>query len=58
MNKKKQEIYGNERINILPKVDPAFIVKGFGNCISMLMAHDTYDPNKTGKEMLENDNFF
>ena len=33
-------------------------VKGFGNCIPMLIAHDAYDPNKTGKEMLENDNFF
>ena len=33
-------------------------VKGFGNCIPMLMAHDAYDPNQTAKEMLENDNFF
>ena len=34
------------------------LVKGFGNCIPMLMAHDMYDPKKSGKEMLENDYFF
>ena len=30
-------------------------VKGFGNCIPMLTAHDAYDPNQTEKEMLEKD---
>ena len=34
------------------------LVKGFGNCIPMLMAHDMYDPKKTGKEMLEKDYLF
>ena len=33
-------------------------VKGFGNCIPLLMAHDAYDLNQTAKEMLENDIFF
>ena len=33
-------------------------VKGFGNCIPLLMAHDAFDPTKPAREMLENDNFF
>lgn len=33
-------------------------VKGFSNCIPLLKAHDAFALEKTGKEMLENDNFF
>lgn len=31
------------------------LVKGFSNCISLLKEHDQYNPELTGKEMLEKD---
>lgn len=50
-----------DTVDLFKKLDikmSVTLVKGFDNCISLLKAHDMYDQQKSGKEMLESDCLF